>query len=153
MRGAALGYINDVAMAYDGDECLIWPFIINNGYGRVSIDGEMRYAHVIICERENGPSPTPFHQAAHSCGNGKNGCVTKRHLTWKTRPENEADKLVHGTHNRGERHPLSKLSETDARQILALKGTVSQSRLAAEYGVTRETVGAIHRGERWGWLS
>ncbi|PAP94004.1 hypothetical protein CIT31_16695 [Mesorhizobium wenxiniae] len=152
LRGAAERYFNETVLKHDGDECLIWPFVINNGYGRFTHEGEMQYVHLVVCERVNGPPPTQFHQAAHSCGKGKQGCVTKRHLSWKTRTENEADKLEHGTHNRGGRHPLAKLSEIDARRIVALKGVVSQSRLAAEYGITREAISSIHQGRTWGWL-
>lgn len=80
------------------------------------------------------------------------GCVNPRHLRWATRSENHADKLDHGTHNRGEQCPTVKITEEQARQILALKGRLSQKDIAAKFGVTFQHVSNIHLGKRWAWL-
>lgn len=138
---------------YNGDECLAWPFAHNkNGYGRMRVDGKMVYVTRRLCEEVNGPPPTPKHEAAHSCGNGHEGCVTKRHLEWKTPSENQADKLTHGTHNRGERQGASKLTETQAREILAFKGKETQRSIAERFGVSRTAVSQIHCGRNWNWM-
>lgn len=153
-KGEPMRFILDVVMAYEGNDCLRWPYAENGqGRGQLCVDGENVQAHRYVCILANGYPPTPKHEAAHSCGKGDERCVTKGHLSWKTRAENEADKLVHGTHNRGERHPLVKLSEDDARYILAAKGAISQRDLARQFDVSDTTVRNIQCGKRWAWLS
>ena len=44
--------------------------------------------------------------------------------------------LIHGTHSRGERSGMAKLTEVQARQILALKGTMSPREIAEKIGTT-----------------
>ncbi|PZR36452.1 MAG: hypothetical protein DI526_03170 [Caulobacter segnis] len=56
--------------------------------------------------------------------------------------------LRHGTLSEGERH-ANKLTEADARAILAQKGTRSQSAIAADFGITQTMVGRIHRRVAW----
>lgn len=113
-KGEVERYFCDVVMAYDGDECLLWPFAkLPSGYPKMN-DG---YAHRRVCEEAHGPAPTPEHEAAHSCGNGRLSCVTKRHLSWKTHVENESDKMLHGTRPTGEHHHGAKLSDDDVLEI------------------------------------
>lgn len=152
-RGYAQNYFREVVLTYDGDECLIWPFGRINGYGHVRINGQPHLVHRLTCEEVHGPPPTPMHEAAHSCGKGKQGCVTKGHLDWKTHVENEADKIGHGTHSKGEMNGSAKLTEPEVRQIMALKGVMLQREIAGLFGVMPDTVGAIHRRERWAWLT
>lgn len=148
-RGEPQCFYESVVLGYEGAECLIWPFgRFSNGYGKMG----GRIVSRLVCEDEYGAPPTAEHEAAHSCGKGHLGCVTRAHLSWKTKAENMADKLSHGTHSRGERHGKSKLTESQAREILSLKGKVSQSSLAARFGVAAQTVGKIHSGQNWSWL-
>lgn len=153
-RGASEGspkqFLEETVMHHEGDGCLLWPFAkYESGYPQITIDGVHRSLTRLICTRVNGDAPTPEHHAAHSCGNGHLGCVTKRHLSWKTRSENEADKLAHGTHNRGERHNMAKLTEADVRQIRALKGTASQREIAARFGIKQSTVSDVQSRKVW----
>lgn len=151
-RREAESFYQDVVMLYDGDECLIWPYTRSNGYGQMWENGKMVTVSRLLCKDINGPAPTPKHEAAHSCGKGHEGCVTKRHLSWKTHSENCEDKIVHDTHNRGERHGRSKLSNPQAREILSLKGQETQKAIAVRYGVSRSTVAMIHNGKNWRWI-
>lgn len=152
-RGEPLRYISEVVLKYQGDDCLVWPFSKDGkGYGQAFIDGRTTKVHRYICALVNGESPTPKHEAAHGCGKGHLGCVNPQHLIWKTRAENQADRLLHGTHNRGERCASSKLTESQVREILALKGVKKQREIAAEFGVSRERVCDIHNRRSWGWL-
>lgn len=151
--GAAQTFFDDVVLAYDGDKCLIWPFWRGtNGYAGIRVAGKTAIVSRLVCEKALGPPPTPEHEAAHSCGRGCEGCVTKRHLSWKTRAENEADKLVHGTHSRGSRNYRTHLTEDDVRQIRALKGVVLQREIAISFGVSLTTVSLIHCRKTWAWL-
>lgn len=150
--GEARKWVQEVALAHQGDECLTWPFNKGDGHGQIKIDGKNMPANRYVCTLAHGEPPTPGHEAAHSCGKGHLGCVNKGHLSWKTRAENFADKLIHGTHNRGERNHCSKLTEPEVREILALRGEVPQSQIAEKFGVAFQTISKIHNGERWGWL-
>jgi hypothetical protein len=100
----------------------------------------------------NGPSPTPRHEAAHSCGNGHLGCVSPRHLSWKTHKENMADKVQHGTLSRGERIRNSKLTESAVRSMKQ-SGFADIKGLAKTYGVCRQTIEAVKHGITWSWVS
>jgi hypothetical protein len=105
-----------------------------------------------VCEETKGPPPTPAHEAAHSCGKGHLACVTKGHLSWKTHAENQTDKLIHGTDNRGQKHMMVKLTEDDVREIRALRGTMLQREIARQFGISQQSVGDIFRRATWGWL-
>lgn len=153
-RGELLRYIREVVLPYDGDGCLRWPYSNAGGYGFVQIDGRNKRVTRLVCEHIYGPPPTPKHQAAHLCGNGHEGCCAPNHLAWKTCAENHADKLVHGTSNRGERHGQSKVTTPQVLEIKAMLrgGGLSQQKIADRFGVTQTLVSRISRGETWGWL-
>lgn len=142
-------------VAHDGAECLIWPrFRDPNGYGRVpgELDGRrtILWAHRVMCELVNGPCP-PDHEAAHSCGRGKFGCVHPKHLSWKTRTANQLDRALHGTKSVGGYRTQSrqKLNPEKVREIRAMKGTKTQRELAAQFGVTDATIRDVYSGKSW----
>lgn len=49
----------------------------------------------------------------------------------------------------GESHPNAKLTREQIIEIRSKRGTVSQASLAAAFGVTQTTIGAIQRGQSW----
>ncbi|MER9217889.1 hypothetical protein NKI48_02990 [Mesorhizobium sp. M0644] len=152
-KGEPERYLREVVLTYEGDECLPWPYgKSDDGYGRLTVEGRQRLVSRLVCEHKHGPTPTPEHEAAHSCGRGSEACCTKQHLSWKTRIENEADKLIHGTMIRGERHGLAKLTEPEVRQIIALKGKMLQREIAEQFGIGQPHVSTIHRKSAWTWL-
>lgn len=153
-RDDSIRYLHGVVLPHkETERCLLWPHgKTSDGYGRIGINGKRVAAHRLVCSMVHGGSPSPKHEAAHSCGNGHLGCVNPQHLSWKTRSENFADKLVHDTHNRGERNGFSKITESQARQALMLKGTASRPKIAKLTGVSISNVAHIHRGESWSWL-
>ena len=137
---------------FDEDDCLLWPFSHGGrGYGRLRIDGRLQQAHRIMCKYRHGPPPTPVHEAAHSCGNGHLGCVHPMHVSWKTPKENQADKIIHGTSNRGNRSARTKLTQADVLAIRAAEGTPHRL-LAIEYGVAESTISCVIRRHKWAWL-
>ena len=146
-------YFREVVLKHEGDECLLWPFVINcKGYGQMELDGRSRIVSRVVCIEINGPPPTPRHHAAHSCGKGDQACVSPKHVEWKTPSKNEADKIVHGTHSRGERQGASKITNPQAIEILALKGKMRASEIATKVGLSPSHVSRILRGQRWAWL-
>lgn len=146
-------FFRNVVLNYDGDECLIWPFTRTpNGYCQLWVNGENESVSRMICNVLYGEAPTKQHQAAHSCGKGHEGCVTKGHLSWKTPAGNQADRIAHDTHTRGERSKLAKLTSQQVLQIISMAGKETQGETASRYGVSRSCVGQIQRGQSWSWL-
>lgn len=149
-KGLPRKFYEDVALIYDGDECLIWPYSkSSSGYAKLQEDGRPKTVSRMVCEEANGPPPTERHQASHSCGNGHLGCVTKSHLSWKTPKENNADKLIHGTHNGGSRHNMAKLSDSQVAEVIAIKGERPQTEIAKMFGISQAHVSRIHLGQSW----
>jgi hypothetical protein len=146
----AANYFRQVVIPYSGDDCLIWPYAkFGNGYAHMADRDRDYLVHRRACEEVNGPAPSPEHEARHTCGNGHLGCCNPRHTTWGTHTENEADKIIHGTSNRGERCGTAKLSEADVLHILSIRGTNTHQQIAALYGVKREAITKIYNGRRW----
>jgi hypothetical protein len=112
----------------------------------------MLYVHRLVCERKEGPPPTPKHEAAHLCGNGHLSCCNQKHLTWKTRGDNASDMIVHGTHSRGERCGSAKLTRDQVLLIRELCEQFSCSDVASKLGIPYGTVYGIHKRHRWAWL-
>lgn len=135
---------------HEGDNCLTWPFSIDpqNGYGRLGYLGKMYWAHRLMCELAHGVPTTTKHEVAHSCGRGHEGCVNPRHLSWKTRSENQRERRLHGTHGKGD-GPRCRLTPEQASEIRQLRGIKTQAELAAIYGVSWQNIGMIQRGETW----
>lgn len=149
--GAPERFIQEIVLGFDADDCLIWPFSrTSQGYSQIRRNGSPTAAHRYVCELSHGQAPSADHEVAHSCGNRP--CVNPKHLRWATSKENNADKILHGTHNRGERCGSSKLTEAQAREILRLKGKASVRVIAARFGVSEPTVSNIHHRHTWAWL-
>lgn len=149
--GATLEWLR-AHVHHTGSDCLLWPFARTRGYAETWWNGKPAIASRVMCTLAHGEPPTPDHEAAHSCGQGKSGCVHPEHLRWATRVENQADRLLHDTHNRGSRHGMSKLTEDQVRQIKAHLGTRSQADIARDFGVVQQTISDIATGRRWAWL-
>lgn len=140
-------------MKYVGNDCIIWPYSTGNGYGQVSINGKRKLAHRYICEVVNGHPPTKRHQAAHSCGNGRSGCITPKHLRWATVSENALDKHGHGTMKRGEDSSWAKLNESQVLEIFRrAKSGENQRAIAREFQINESTVSVIKLKKNWAWL-
>jgi hypothetical protein len=149
-----LRYINDVSIPYIRDECLIWPYSKgSNGYGLVKHNGKHALVHRLVCEEVNGPPPTLKHEAAHSCGNGHLGCVNPKHLRWDTPKGNAADRIIHGTHRRGERQWQAKLTVDKVLAIRSLEGKFTKKEIGNMFGVVRQTISDIILRKKWAHLA
>lgn len=153
-HGEAHAYINTAIAEATKNECFIWPYSKNlHGMAQIRKNKKSMLVSRIICEMTKGPPPTPRHQAAHLCGRGHTGCINPHHLEWKTQSENEKDKLIHGTHNRGDRNWNAKLTNADALEILALcKSGVKQSSIAKRFHLSPSSISRLVTGDNWAWL-
>jgi hypothetical protein len=134
------------ALAYQGDECILWPMSRDwHGYGMFSYLGERGYVHRYICEQVKGPAPADKPYATHSCGNGHNGCITPRHLSWGTPTGNQLESVAHG---RGRKVGVvnKKLTDDHVADIRILLPITTQAAIASMYGVKAETISQIKRG-------
>lgn len=146
--GAPLNFIESTSVT--GEGCLTWPFGHNGvGYAQINVkDKKKVLVSRIMCERANGPAPSPAHQAAHSCGKGHQGCVAPWHLVWKTPKGNNHDMDQHGTRSRGDKH-ARKLSSKAVSDIKLLLDSVPQGQIAARFGVSQTMISRIARGKAW----
>lgn len=109
--------------------------------------------HVLVAEAFHGPRPRGKH-AAHDNGNKRDNAATN--VLWKTPAENEADKVRHGTRQRGSMVHTATLDEQDAyhvRALLALPQPMNCARIARIYGVAPSTITRIAAGRTWAHVS
>lgn len=144
-------FIRDVAVAFQCDDCLPWPYARNNmGYGKLRIGKRDVLAHRLVCQIAHGSAPTFRHVVAHSCGKGHEGCVNPRHLRWATQKENRADQVAHGTAPRGDKQGAHKLSWQIVRAIRQrVAAGESQRHVAADYGIAQSNVSLVASGRTW----
>lgn len=145
----------EMALAYRGDVCLLWPYQKSErGYAQMRFE-KGKSVCLRICEKVHGPAPTAIHQSSHSCGNGKRGCVTPRHLRWATPKENAADKIIHGRVLAGERNPWAKLNAVQVHSIRTLYGMlgIPQHKIAKQFGISQLHVSRIVNRQVWGHVA
>jgi hypothetical protein len=103
--------------------------------------------HQIVAITFHGPRPSSQHEVAHRDGRKPNNHW--RNLRWATRVENEHDKVAHGRTNRGERNGQAKLSDNQAREIVAAYASgETQRSIASRYAIDQSQVSNIVRGKR-----
>jgi hypothetical protein len=94
-----------------------------------------------------GPCPEGM-EACHSDGDPTNNRL--ENLRWDTRAGNHADKIQHGTHSRGTRHKMARLTES---QVLSIRADARPRReIAAHYGISPGHVNHIKARKAWFWL-
>ena len=99
-----------------------------------------------VCSAFHGTRPAGL-VCCHCDGSRTND--RPENLRWDTQKANIADKETHGTKLVGERHSQAKLSEAQAREILAAKGTAPAWVVGARYGVKKAAVQFIWNGRSW----
>lgn len=107
-----------------------------------------RLVHRLVAIAFLGPPPADGMEAAHE--NGVSDDNRLSNLSWKTKKANQADRVRHGTHNRGERHGIARLTDRQAAEIIPrVDAGESRVAIAREYGVSRYVVGHIARGRSY----
>jgi hypothetical protein len=139
-------------------ECWEWTAgLRGNGYGQFWMNGtnvmSHRFSYVL-----HHPLTIDLLEhreicVCHRCDNPK--CVNPAHLFLGSQGDNMRDRETKGRANRtlekGEKHPSSKLTEDDVREIRIkyANGGVSQRQLALEYGITKTNIGTIILRKSW----
>ncbi len=129
--------------------------LAGDGYHRVGIKDFIgnkicRYVHDLVLNNvyKKRPDNPRKCMARHLDGNKSNNRLAN--LLWGTVAENHADKVRHGTSNRGSRHPMSKLMESDIFEIVKLhEAGISGASISKKYHVSGATVSLILNGKRW----
>lgn len=140
--------------------CLVWTGPTNGGYGQFNVNGKnygsSLAAYVIKTRGAYMPKEISgvLAQVRHTCGNSK--CVKFSHLDRNTIiMNNGVDKLNHGTLMRGEKHPLTKLSEEIVSEIKSSKRNSDEDRYetpakrAKRFGVSISIIRDIDVGKSW----
>lgn len=123
------------------NKCWIWKRATRNGYGVLSIDSKLMYAHRASFALFNGGIPKNK-CILHKCDNPL--CFNPKHLFPGTRAENAEDRDLKGRTAKGERHYKTKLSEQDVLKMRCLEALgQSHTSLAKEFGITRTSVTQI----------
>ena len=138
----------------------------SKGYGHFLIgsrrDGSRRpvLAHRLAYETLIGPIPKGL-ESDHLCHNGSGcpgghdclhrTCANPAHIEPVSHAENVRRGITGGP--RGETNGNAKLTETQVREIRSLRGRVSQSKLAARFGVSQTNISCIQRGKSWGMVA
>lgn len=110
---------------------------------------ERLYVHHLVLEAFVCANPGGM-QACHNDGDPTNNRLDN--LRWDTPKANNADKLTHGTDLRGEKSGTAKLTSGDIIQIRKRAETEFHKVIAEDYGVSRQQIDRIVRGERWAHL-
>jgi len=130
--------------------CWLWrgSVLQRSGYGRIMVGGKTiiasRYSYML---HHGTISDDVF--VLHTCDNRI--CVRPDHLFLGTQADNMADCKRKGRNVFGIRQHSAKLTEAkviEIRQRYAT-GSISQEKLAREYGVSQPLVGCIVRREMW----
>lgn len=116
---------------------------------RVAVNGVIQepYVHQLVLETFIGPCP-PGMQACHN--NGDRTDNRAANLRWDTPAANQADRIIHGTDCRGEKHYRAKVTEEEVREMrrLAQQGA-TPTELARRFGISDATIGSIVRWQTW----
>lgn len=136
--------------------CWLWSGACSDfGHGIATVGSEQVRAHRHAYERWAGPIPDGM-KVCHHCDVPQ--CVNPAHLFLGTQGDNLADmvakgRYVQGRVYRGSENSQAKLTEAEARQILAdVAAGRSKTDVANDNGVSRTAVYLIVTGRNWAHL-
>jgi hypothetical protein len=128
------------------NNCWVWTGGCNKkGYGIFAVKRKTFFATRVMLAII-GKQNTNL-EVCHKCNNSN--CVNPKHIYFGTHVENEADKILAGTTNRGCRHGMAKLKEADIPIIRKLNETLTQLQSSRLFGVHRSQIGRIISAKTW----
>lgn len=127
----------EMDMGYD-TPCWIWQKWIETkgrgkGYGKMSVNNRTKRAHKVYYERHFGVTVESHIHLDHLCKN--RACVNPLHLEPVSHRENQDRR--------------SKFDWDKAAAVRALKGKLSQQKIADQFGISRRYVRDILEGRAW----
>jgi len=129
------------------------PRITKDGYMKVTLckDGIQKsyFIHRLVALNFLS-NPNNFPQVNHKDGNKYNNDVSN--LEWCTKRENQNHAVQHLLMQHGEARPSSKLTEKDVLEIYKMKGVLTGAEIGRKYGVSKNTINCILRGDKWSYL-
>lgn len=105
-----------------------------------------KMVHHLVMEAFIGPRPQGL-EARHI--DGKPGNARLDNLAYGTHEENDMDKRLHGTDNRGEQHWRAKLTAEQVLEIRELCKTTPVRDIAAMYDLHTDYIYNIKNRHRW----
>lgn len=135
--------------------CWLWRGpVTSDGYGKVYIilfSQKIYSASRVAWVLTHGPIPSGM-EICHHCDNPP--CVRPEHLFLGTHADNmqDASKKKRFNDRRGENGNRAKLTEQQVREILALRGQITQRELARKFNVSKRAIEVIHQGTSWTYL-
>ena len=140
--------------------CRLWKGSVMQGYGQTSWKYKQYRVHRLAYAAYHGHLPSHndngeqlFVRHHPSCKNRH--CFASEHLTIGTSVDNMRDKVLAGTHSRGERNGSATITEEIARQIIASRypkedpNYKTQRERASLFGVDLCIVTSIDCGKNW----
>ena len=129
-------------------ECWMWTGSVmpSNGYGCFSYRKKIMRAHRVSYILHRGEIPSGV-CVLHTCD--VKACVNPDHLFLGTNADNVADRVKKGRSAQGERQGCSKLTSQQVLEIRLLYPTTKQVTLARRFGVDKNTIYSIMKGETW----
>ena len=130
--------------------CIISPYYIDEcGYARKTYKRKSYRHHRLVYAQHNNIDINSMKGLVvmHLCDN--RSCINPDHLRLGTNQDNVDDRVSKGRCGRasGINNASSKLTDADVIAIRA--SSLSQGRLAKQYGVHQTTVSDIKRGKLW----
>ena len=128
--------------------CIEWTAaLMYQGYGHINWRGKVLRAHRASYAANKGDIPKGM-VVCHKCDNPK--CINPEHLFLGSPSENSADMKQKRRSTIGERNPMAKLTLANVQAIrIWAKTGMLHKKIAEKFGVKREAIGLIVRGERW----
>uniref|UniRef100_A0A6C0AJW4 Uncharacterized protein n=1 Tax=viral metagenome TaxID=1070528 RepID=A0A6C0AJW4_9ZZZZ len=130
--------------------CMEWTGQrLAKGYGHVRIHGKKIQTHRYVLAKKLGREIREGMCALHSCDNPP--CCSPDHIWEGTNQDNVNDKNSkgRGVYVKGEHHGSSKLTESMVIEIKQIGRSLSQRKLASEYGVSSTIIYKILKGVIW----
>jgi hypothetical protein len=125
------------------EECWNWKASFCGKYGQITVDKEKHLAHRFSWIIHHGNPGNLL--VCHKCDNPS--CVNPNHLFLGTPLENTHDMISKNRKPLGEKHRSSKLTTEQIYDIRACN--LSQTQLAAIYGVDQSQISNIKNRKQW----